>query len=98
MTTEFEVISDCEMEDSDEISIDSSTPIIGDKDTYSQNDHTFMYELYRENRQLLDQILEKDKLIAKLEERTIYLLNSNAFWLCCYFGSTVINIFQLIKQ
>ena len=99
MTTEhkdFEVISNS---DNSEYSNDKSenSKVIG-QDEYSQNDHTFMFELYRENRKLLEQIAEKNIKNAKLEERVVYLANSNVFWLCCYIGSSVIGIFSLIHH
>lgn len=107
---DFEVISnsDTDMESqnssdseeessSSEISIRESK-VIGKDDNYSQDDHTFMFELYSENRHLLEQITEKDKQIAKLEERINYLTNSNVFWLCCYIGSSAIGLFSLIHH
>ena len=103
MTTEhkdFEVISnsnqDMESESDNEEQPETSN-VIGQGE-YSQEDRTFMFELYRENRDLLDQITEKDKKIAKLEEKSIYLTNSNMFWLCCYIGSSAIGLFSLIHR
>jgi len=106
MTTEhkdFEVISnsdpDMESESSNgeqsEISIKESN-VIGNE--YSQDDRSFLFDLYRENRDLLEQISEKDKKIEKLEERNIYLANSNVFWLCCYIGSSAIGLLSLIYR
>ena len=105
MNKDFEVISnsdpemesDSENELPDEIKIKTSTTMNSDND-YSQNDKTFMFELYRENKSLLDKIAEKDKRIAKLEERSVYLSNSNVFWLFCYIGSTAIGLFSLIHH
>ena len=97
MTTEhndFEVISST---DSSDMESDNESNVIG-TDEYSQDDHTFMFELYRENRQLLGQIAEKDKKITQLEERVVYLANSNVFWLCCYIGSSAIGLFSLIHH
>ena len=96
----FEVISnsdepDMESSSEEEFNINANKTISPD-DVYSQYDHTFMFELYRENRSLLDQIGEKDKKIAKLEERGVYLANSNMFWLSCYIGSTIISFFSII--
>lgn len=102
MTTEhkdFEVISnsdtDMESESSDD-SIKESKVL--DEGEYSQDDRTFMFELYRENRDLLKQILEKDKKLAKLEERNIYLANSNVFWLYCYIGTAMTTLFSLAHR
>jgi len=102
MTKDFEVISnsdpdmdsDSDNDPSDEVKIQT----INSDDVYSQNDKTFMFELYRENRVLLEKISEKDKQIAKLEERSIYLSNSNVFWLFCYVGTTAISLFSLIHH
>ena len=100
MTTEhkdFEVISnsDPDMESSNEDETPDDSKTINSDNNYSQDDRKFMFELYRENRSLLDQMTEKDKQIAKLEERTVFLANSNVFWLCCYVGTAMTTLFSL---
>jgi len=98
---DFEIISNSssimesscgEAENNDEIIINTD---INEEDAYSQNDHSFMFDLYRENRQLLDKISEQEKQITTLLERNYYLANSNVFWLCCYFGSIVTGLVAL---
>ena len=104
MTTEhkdFEVISNSSSEPEPEPepeTVITESKILGNDDSYSQDDRTFMFELYRENRNLIKQISEKDAKIAKLDERVTYLTNSNAFWLCCYIGSSAIGLFSLIHH
>ena len=103
MTTEhkdFEVISNSDQDMGSSIEEDSEvtcSKVIGQSE-YSQDDRTFMFELYRENRALLEQISEKDKQIAKLEERSVYLSNSNVFWLCCYLGTAMTTLFSLVHR
>ena len=82
---DFEIISNS----------DSAMDSNDDDNIYSQNDHSFMFDLYRENRQLLDKISEQEILITKLQERNCYLANSNVFWLCCYFGTMMTRLFSL---
>ena len=86
---DFEIIgnSDSAIENNDDEVIDDNI--------YSQNDHSFMFDLYRENRQLLDKISEQEILITKLQERSCYLANSNMFWLYCFFGSMMTSLFSL---
>jgi hypothetical protein len=78
---DFEVIESEEESSSDE---ESTSP-----PPFSQDDRSFILDLYKENRDLLKQITEKEKLITKLKERNVYLANSNIFWLCCYFGTVM---------
>ena len=102
---EFEVISNSDTDESissneEEIVEDKlieTKKVIGPNQEYSQNDESFMFELYRENRELLESIKENGITITKLEERICYLKNSNMFWMLCYFGSTALGIFSMIR-
>lgn len=103
MTTEhkdFEVISNSDTDMGSESSDNSiqESKVLDENDPYSQDDRTFMFELYRENRDLLKQISEKEKKIAKLEERNIFLSNSNMFWLYCYIGTAMTTLFSLVHR
>ena len=99
---DFEVIADSEISGS-EISDDNYVPYsdkievdsMEDQKSYSQDDKSFMYELYRENRFLLEKNHEKDKLICTLQERNTYLKNSSVFWLYCYFGIAFTGVLSL---
>ena len=102
MTTghkDFEVISNSDSNEEEQSEIKIQETKVNEKDDcYSQDNRAFMFELYRENRALLDKISEKDKQIAKLEEKSVYLANSNVFWLCCYIGSTAIGFLSLVHN
>ena len=87
---DFEIISNSDSAMDDKNEIENNDDEVIDDNIYSQNDHSFMFDLYRENRQLLDKISEQEILITKLQERSCYLVNSNVFWLCCYLSTTVI--------
>ena len=54
---------------------------------YSKDNKTFMLELYKENRQLLEEVSMLKKNVIKIENENVYLKNSNLFWMCCYFGT-----------
>ena len=84
---EFEVISNSDKE--------SENNIDSENDCYSQNDKSFLFELYRENRELLKELTEKNKIISELENRSIYLKNSNIFWLYCYVGTAFLKVLSL---
>jgi len=47
----------------------------------------FFHDLYKDNRILLRELAEKERMIAQLQERNSFLANSNMFWLCCTVGS-----------
>lgn len=87
---EFEVISNPDNPESVDSSDSDQEP-----EPYSQDDKRFMLELYKENRDLLSKITEKEAEIARLRQSNVYLKNSNIFWLCCYFGSVFCTLISL---
>lgn len=58
----------------------------------------FFHELYKDNRELLEKIAEKERRIAQLEERNEFLVNSNVFWICGTVCSMMTGFFSLLKQ
>ena len=58
-------------------------------------DTSFFHELYKDNRNLLNLISEKENEISKLKERNFMLVNSNLFWLCCSIGSMLTTIISI---
>ena len=94
-TKDFEVISNSEMKN-EEIESEDENESQCSNPPYSQDDRSFMFELYRENRQLLDTLKEKEKRITQLEVRNVYLVNSNMFWVCLYGISATISCLRII--
>jgi hypothetical protein len=86
-SADFEVISTSD-ENMKEENAEESKP-------YSQDDRSFLLDLYKENRKLLAEITDKEKIIARLRERNGYLVNSNLFWMFCYLGCMVTTVLTL---
>ena len=95
--SEFEVISNndksCESSDDEHSSV-SEARIDTDMSEVSNNT-LFFHELYKDNRTLLRELAEKEKLIVQLQERNSFLVNSNMFWLCCTVGSMFSSLITL---
>ena len=95
---EFEVISNSDKESDSEPGSESeseSEPESVMSNEYSQNDKTFLLQLFTENRNLLNEIKEKDKTITELQYRNVYLKNSNIFWIYSYIGSVLVKLISL---
>jgi len=74
------------------------------KETNTEEDLTqnnkridFMSKLYAENRDLHNEINDCKAQHNKLQEKNIYLLNSNTFLLFCSFGSLMCNLICFLK-